>query len=139
MTRGHRLPLLNSRRLAAGLSVSELARRANLSDDIVNDLEAGGNCDPQITERLCNAIAPPVAIVSSSVANPTVVTTAANAFVSGDTVTIANHTSTPTINGDRVATVTADTTFTVPVNVTGGGSATGTVSLSPTSLGIVRI
>jgi hypothetical protein len=78
-----------------------------------------------------------VAITSSSVADPSVITTATNAFVSGDTVTIAGHTSvTPDINGDNVATVTAPTTFTIPVNVTDGGVG-GTAALAPATVGRV--
>jgi hypothetical protein len=63
-------------------------------------------------------------VTSSSVANPTVITTgAAHGFTTGDTVTIASHAgSTPLLNGDHVLTVTAPTTFTVPVNVTIGGT-----------------
>jgi hypothetical protein len=68
-------------------------------------------------------------IATSSIANPTVITTTlAHGFTSGDTVTIAGHTgSTPAISGDYVLTVTGTTTFTVPVNVTTGGTA-GTAS-----------
>lgn len=70
-----------------------------------------------------------VVITSSSVANPTVVTTATpHGWASGQLVRIAGHTgSTPTINGDRTATVTGASTFTVPVNVTVGGTG-GTVT-----------
>lgn len=138
--RGHRLDSLKSRRIAAGLSVAELARRTNTSDKLIQELEAGGSCDPQITERLIDILGPSVAVTSSSVANPSVITTAANLFVSADTVTIAGHAgSTPDINGDRVATVTGgSTTFTIPTNVTGGGTG-GTARLSATSLGIARL
>jgi hypothetical protein len=138
-SRGHRLDSLRTRRLAAGLSLGELARRTNTSVLLLQKLENGDSCDPDITERLIDVLGPSVAVTSSSVADPTVVTTAANTFVSGDTVTIAGHTSvTPDINGDRVATVTAATTFTVPVNVSDGGVG-GTARLSPTSLGIARM
>ena len=63
-------------------------------------------------------------IATSSVASPTVITTStAHGLTSGETVTIAGHTgSTPTLSGDYVATVTGTTTFTVPVNVTVGGT-----------------
>lgn len=69
-----------------------------------------------------------VAITSSSVANPSVITTSANHQLStGQTVTIAGHTgSTPAINGSRVVTVLTATTFTIPLNVTVGGTG-GTV------------
>jgi hypothetical protein len=74
-------------------------------------------------------------LTSNSVANPTVVTTStAHGLVTGDTVLIANHTgSTPAINGTKVVTVLTATTFTVAVNVTVGGGASGTVASEPTA------
>lgn len=138
-SRGHRLDLLKTRRIAGGFSVQELARRANLTDELIQRLENGDSCDPQVTERILDVLGPSVAITSSSVANPSNILTAANTFVSGDTVTIAGHTgSTPAIDGERVATVVNGTNFTIPINVTGGGTL-GTARLSPTSLGIARI
>lgn len=70
------------------------------------------------------------AIETVSVANPTVVTTSVpHSLQNGATSTIAGTTTTPTINGARVITVTGPTTFTVPVNVTDGQStAAGTVA-----------
>lgn len=67
-------------------------------------------------------------LVSNSVANPTVVTTEkAHGLATGAKVLIAGVTgSTPTINGERTVTVTDATHFTVPVNVTVGGSG-GTI------------
>lgn len=64
------------------------------------------------------------AITSSSVANPTVITTQVNhGAVTGDTIEISGHAgSTPTINGTRVVTVTGPMTFTIPINVTTGGT-----------------
>lgn len=64
------------------------------------------------------------AVTSSSVANPTVITTATPHFLkSGDNIRIAGHSgSTPDINGTHVATVLTATTFTIPVNVTVGGT-----------------
>jgi hypothetical protein len=69
------------------------------------------------------------AIASISVANPTVITTSApHSLVSGVTAPILGTTTTPTVNGAQVITVTGPTTFTVPVNVTvGQSSAAGTV------------
>ena len=74
-------------------------------------------------------------ILSNSAANPTVVTTAtAHGLSTGATVLIANHAgSTPAINGSRVVTVLTPTTFSVPVNVTAGGGASGTVVSEPTA------
>lgn len=69
------------------------------------------------------------AIESVSVANPTVImTSTAHSLISGGTYTLAGTTTTPTVNGARVVTVTSPTTFTVPVTVTVGQSAAaGTV------------
>lgn len=63
-------------------------------------------------------------ITTSSVANPTVITTDAHhGFTNGQTVTISGHSgSTPSINGDHVVTSTGDHTFTIPVNVSVGGT-----------------
>lgn len=69
-----------------------------------------------------------VAITSSSVANPSVITTgAAHGYETGDVVTIAGHSgSTPDINGSHTVTVIDPTSFSIPVNVTTGGTG-GTV------------
>ncbi len=69
-----------------------------------------------------------VAITSSSIANPSVITTpVAHGIVTGSLVLIASHSGeTPEIEGEHVATVTSSTTFTIPVNVTTGGTG-GTV------------
>lgn len=67
-------------------------------------------------------------IVSSSVANPTVITTSTpHDLDSTATVTISGHTgSTPAISGDYVVTVLSPTTFSIPLNVTVAGTG-GTV------------
>jgi hypothetical protein len=68
-------------------------------------------------------------ITSSSVANPTVITTAAaHNLTTGDYVEIVGHTgSTPSLIGyNGPVTVLTSTTFSLPVNVTVGGSG-GTV------------
>jgi hypothetical protein len=66
-------------------------------------------------------------IVSNSLANPTVVTTlASHGLTSGDTVFFtASTTSNPllTASPQQVVTVISATTFSVPVNVTTGGTA----------------
>lgn len=68
-------------------------------------------------------------IASISVANPTVIaTTVPHSLTSGTTFTIAGTTTTPTVNGAQVVTVTSPTTLTVPVNVTvGQSSEAGTI------------
>lgn len=65
-----------------------------------------------------------VAITSSSVANPTVITTASpHGLTTNENVVISGHTgSTPSINGEHNVTVTGANTFTIPVNVTVGGT-----------------
>ncbi len=66
------------------------------------------------------------AISSSSVASPSVITCSMNhGIIAGTTptVTITGHSgSTPDINGSHVATRTGASTFTIPVNVTVGGT-----------------
>lgn len=70
------------------------------------------------------------AITSSSVANPTVITTsAAHGLTTGDDVVIVAHTGSvcsgnaePCVWGEAEVTVTSDTTFTIDRNVTTGGT-----------------
>ena len=82
------------------------------------------------TRTVGTVIAPPatISITSSSVADPTLITTtAAHGLVTGQVVTIASHAgSTPVINGTHVVTVVSTTTFNIPVNVTVGGTG-GTI------------
>lgn len=77
-----------------------------------------------------------VPITSSSVANPSVITTpVSHGLTSGMTVLIAGHSgSTPSINGEQTATVTSTTTFTIPVNVSVGGTG-GTFTVGKTVAG----
>ncbi len=62
-------------------------------------------------------------ITANTVANPTVVTSAAHGLVTGGSITITGSNSTPVINGTYNVTVTGVNTFTVPVNVTIAGTA----------------
>jgi len=58
-------------------------------------------------------------IIDVSIANPSVILTRiAHGLTTGQTVDITNTTITPDINGQHVITVTSDTTYTIPVNVT---------------------
>ncbi len=70
-------------------------------------------------------------ITSSSVANPTVITTSANhPFANGDVVNIQGHTgSTPAISGSYTISNVTAASFTIPVNVTVGGTG-GTVGIA---------
>lgn len=84
-------------------------------------------------------VTPEVAIATSSVANPTVITTMTpHGLTSGDTVAIAGHTgSTPAVDGSRVVTVLGPSSFSIPVNVTvagAGGTVTRTLAIEPLTL-----
>lgn len=58
-------------------------------------------------------------IIDVSIANPSVILTRiAHELTTGQTVDITNTTVTPDINAQHVITVTSDTTYTIPVNVT---------------------
>jgi hypothetical protein len=68
----------------------------------------------------------PLWITNATVANPTVCTAPGHGLTTGDTILVAGSTTTPTLDGSRVATVVDPNTFTVPVNVTVTGTATFT-------------
>jgi len=98
---------------------------------------ASGSLDATITLAVSTnvlsgaIVTPPAAktITSSSVADPTLITTSApHALVVGSVVVIAAHTgATPTLNGAHVVTAIPTTsTFNIPVSVTVGGTG-GTV------------
>lgn len=82
----------------------------------------------------------PIALVSNSVANPTVVLTSVpHGFQTGETVTISGVTgSTPTINSALVATRIDSTHFSVPVNVSVGGTG-GSAAASATFQTVAEI
>lgn len=62
-------------------------------------------------------------ITANSLANPTVITSVAHGLGSGQAISIIGSNSTPTIDGNRVVTVLSADTFSVPVNVSGAGTA----------------
>lgn len=101
----------------------------------VADSMAAGGANPAALEDSVyfgvTALSPAATatIATSSVANPSVIaTTLAHGITNGYSVIISGHSgSTPDINGTHVATVTGATTFTIPVNVTIGGTG-GTVT-----------
>ncbi len=81
-----------------------------------------------VTSTAGSSFVPPlpnqITILSNTLANPTVVSTQiAHGLTTGDSVTIYNSNSTPSINGERIVTVISPTSFSVPVNVTVAGSA----------------
>jgi len=89
-------------------------------------------------------VTPAIAIATSSIANPTVITTATpHGLASGDTATIAGHTgSTPAVDGARVVTVLTPLTFTVPLNVSvagAGGTVTRTTAVPVISLAEAKL
>jgi hypothetical protein len=72
---------------------------------------------------------PSVFITSSSVANPSTITAPKHGFSTGNSVTISGHAgSTPSINGTHAITKTGENTFTIPVNVTVGGTGGEAIS-----------
>lgn len=74
----------------------------------------------------------PVAISSSTAANPAVITTAAaHGLATGDNVVVAGHATNTALNGGWVVTVLTTTTFSIPVAGTAAGGATGTVRHHP--------
>jgi hypothetical protein len=80
----------------------------------------------------------PVAISSSTSANPAVITTAsAHGYTTGDVVEILNHAVNTAANGTWVITVTSSTAFSIPQPGNGTGAATGTVQKSETDSNLV--
>lgn len=73
----------------------------------------------------------PVAVVSSTAVNPSVLTTAVHGLSTGDVVEVAGHAVNTTVNGTWPVTVLTSTTFSVPAPGTGAGGATGTVTKQP--------
>ncbi len=60
----------------------------------------------------------------------------AHGLITGDTVLIAGHDSTPSIDGDKTVTVVDVDNFTVGVDITVGGSAAGTIKKT-SSTGVI--
>jgi hypothetical protein len=88
---------------------------------------ADGDTTATSVDQATNNQAPNYAIVSNTIANPTIVTTLeAHGLIDNDVVVIAGVVgSDPDINGAQVVTVTGAggvTKFSVPVNVTTGGT-----------------
>jgi hypothetical protein len=80
-----------------------------------------------------------IAITGNSKAAVTVVTTPLpHGLINGDKVVFAGSNSTPVIDGLRVVTRLTDTTFTVPVDTSGAGSAgnAGTFQIAITAISI---
>ena len=97
--------------------------RAGVSSTFTSATLAVANAAPRYPV-LHEVLHPPMRIISSSVANPTVITAPSAASLNtGDEVTISGHTgATPAINGRHRITRLTPTTFSIPVNVTAAGS-----------------
>lgn len=102
--------------------------------DAIDDCQAadGGVVLIPAGNYLINGLLPPIGsaitIISSSVANPTNINATAHGITDQASAVVAGHSgSTPSINGTHVVTVIDDDNFTIPVNVTVGGTG-GTVT-----------
>jgi DNA-binding XRE family transcriptional regulator len=56
MAKGSRLDSAKAQRQAAGHTIGTLAKKANVSDRTIVNLENGGNCDPQEGQRIADAL-----------------------------------------------------------------------------------
>ena len=136
---GIRCDTLKARRQAGGFGVADLARRTNLSDWEIQNIEDGDPCRPDDLDRLLNVLGPAVAITSSSIANPSEMTVATHLFQTGDSIAISGHAgSTPNINSTYTITRVSGTVFSIPVNVTGGGTG-GVATIQRASIGAVGL
>ncbi len=79
-------------------------------------------------------ISPSNTITNISVANPTVITSASHGLFNGDQIMISGSDSTPSIDGLYTVTRTGVNTFTIPVNVTVGGTKGSWATLANTNI-----
>jgi len=92
-----------------------------------------GNTEATSVDRSTDPLILSVAITSSSVAAASVITAPSHGLITGDIIIISGHTgSTPDINGQRTVTVTGVDTFTIPVNVSVGGTGGSFVKVTST-------
>lgn len=137
----HRLDGLQARRILGAVSIQDLAKRANITDELVQRLERGDSCQPEITQRILDAlVGPAIALTSNTQANPTVFTVAAHNFQTGDTALIAGvATANADPNGTRIVTRINGTTFSVPIDCSVAGGTGGTATPTQASLGLARL
>jgi hypothetical protein len=137
----HRHDTLATRRVAGGFSVADLAKKANVCELVIRILERGGTCNPDVTQRILDALAPPATITSNSQVNPTsILTAAAHLFQTGDTVVIAGVVgANANPNGTRVATRVDTTHFTVPVDSSTASGTGGTATVDPATTSVARL
>lgn len=55
-SKGHALTSLRAQRVAAGLTITGLASKANVSDQLIRVLEDGGNCEVYESQRIADAL-----------------------------------------------------------------------------------
>jgi hypothetical protein len=108
-------------RITASTEDAEIFAKADEASAIILDYLKG---------RTHETVGVTAAITSSSVASPTVITTASpHPFVNTNTVVITGHlSSVPSLNGSHVVSNATADTFTIPVAVTTAGTG-GTVSI----------
>jgi hypothetical protein len=93
---------------------------------IVSDLTSRGtasNTQATPADRHTQENVPAIPITNATVAASSVITSPNHGLVSTDVIWITGSTTTPTIDGERIVTVSDGNTFTVPVNVTSNGGA----------------
>lgn len=84
---------------------------------LVSDSATGSSFSPDLSPG-------PITITAFSVANPTQATTSApHGLTNGDKIIIVGSTTTPDVDGVQTVSVTGASTFTIPFNVTIGGTA----------------
>lgn len=116
-----------------GMSTTKYGKRQQLATKVLNDPDAYLNRFVwAVVQNGAIARGNPVAIQSSTNANPIVVTTAAvHGLSTGNVVVIAGHLVNTAANGAWTATVLTTTTFSIPVVGIGVGTATGSVVKMP--------
>jgi hypothetical protein len=111
----------------------QLANRILVSPDAyVGSFVAAVAADPGISLSWFA----PITISSSTNVNPTVLTTPAHGYTSGDVVEILGHLVNTNANGTWVVTVLSTTTFSIPQPANGIGGATGTVQKMETDVNL---
>ena len=55
-SKGHRLDNIKTERASAALTITGLAKKANVSDLTITTLENGGNCEPHESDRIAAAL-----------------------------------------------------------------------------------
>lgn len=117
---------------AAGKTTSQLDKRQYLATQVLNSIEAYLNRFAwAVAQNAAITMGNPVAIVSSTNANPIVVTTAAHGLATGAVVSITGHLVNTSANGAWTVTVLTTTTFSIPMLGAGVGGATGYIVKMP--------